>query len=86
MPSPITVVTDAMITSSRTDINQSEVLAPGKERGRVQARSLLCYWAARELGISMAELSRRLKISASAVTLSVKRGEKIVQKSGYKLI
>jgi len=68
------------------DINPFEVLAPGKERSRVQARSLFCYWAARELGISMAELSRRLKISGSAVTLSVKRGEKIVQKWGYKLI
>jgi REP element-mobilizing transposase RayT len=68
------------------DIKPSEVLAPGKERSRVQARSLLCYWAARELRISMAELSRRLKISASAVTLSVKRGEKIVQKRGYNLI
>ena len=68
------------------NIGRSEVLAPGKERIRVQARSLLCYWAARELGIAMAELSRKLKISPSAVTLAVKRGEKIALESGYTLI
>lgn len=68
------------------DIRPAAVLAPGKERIRVQARSILCYWAARELGISMAELSRKLKISPAAVTLSVKRGEKIVQDNSYRLI
>jgi len=34
----------------------------------------------------MAELSRRLNLSLSGVSLSVKRGEKIVQEKGYKLI
>ena len=62
------------------------IWAPGKERIRVEARSLLCYWAVRDLGINMAELSRRLKLSLSGVSLSVKRGERIVQEKGYKLI
>jgi len=43
----------------------------------VAARSVLCYWAVRDLGTSMAELSRRLKLSISGVSLSVKRGERI---------
>ena len=59
--------------------------ASGKERRRVQARSLLCYWAVKELGISMAELSRKLKLSQSGISLSVKRGEKIAQDNGYEL-
>ena len=67
-------------------VKPSMVTAPGKERTRVKARSLLCYWAARQLGISMAELSRKLNISAAAVTLSVKRGEKIAQDNNYTLI
>jgi putative transposase len=58
---------------------------PGKERKRVSARSLLCYWAVRDLGMSMAELSRRLRLSLSGVSHSVKRGEKISQNRGYKL-
>ena len=58
-------------------IDASSFWAPGKERKRVAARSVLCYWAVRDLGTSMAELSRRLKLSISGVSLSVKRGERI---------
>ena len=73
---------------------------------RVKAKSLLCYWVVRDLGISMAELqkrahspsrcksgtaghlqlSRRLKLSLSGVSLSVKRGERMAQENDYKLI
>jgi len=62
------------------------IWASGKERIRVEARRLLCFWAVRDLGINMAELSRRFKLSLSGISLSVKRGERIVQEKGYKLI
>jgi len=68
------------------DVEASSLWAPGKERKRVEARSVLCYWAVRDLGTNMAELSRRLKLSISGVSLSVKRGERIVQDRGYRLI
>ncbi|MCK4468370.1 MAG: transposase, partial [Desulfobacterales bacterium] len=77
------------IASKVCDVMQLEpfnIWATGKERTRVEARSLLCYWAVRDLGINMAELSRRLNLSLSGVSLSVKRGERIVQEKGYKLI
>ncbi len=67
-------------------LKPSEIWAPGKERKRVKARSLLCYWAVRDLGMSMAELSRRLRLSLSGVSFSVKCGKKIAQESGFKLI
>ncbi len=67
-------------------LNSTELWAPGKQRRRVQARSLFCYWGCRELGISMAALCRKLNISESAVSLSVKRGEKLAQEKGYSLI
>ena len=68
------------------DMDASELFKPGKEKQRVQARSVLCYWAARELDISMVELCRRFKLSAAAVTLSVQRGEKIVRENNYSLL
>jgi hypothetical protein len=43
------------IASKVCDIMQLEpfdIWAKGKERIRVEARSLLCYWAVRELGIN----------------------------------
>jgi hypothetical protein len=61
------------------------IWGPGKERNRVNARSLLCYWAVRDLGISMAELSRRLGLSPSGVSQPVRRGEKLVQGKAYRL-
>ena len=67
-------------------LKSTELWAPGKQRHRVQARSLFCYWACRELGVSMAALSRKLYISESAVSLSVKRGEKLAQENEYSLI
>ena len=72
--------------SSAMEIDTSEIWKRGKLRRRVAARSLLCFWAVRELGISMAELSRRLKLSLSGVSQSVIRGEKIAEANDFKLL
>ena len=66
-------------------VDESELWAAGKERNRVRARSLFCYWASRELGISQAELARKLNLSPAAVTFSVKRGEEMVSEHNYSL-
>jgi putative transposase len=52
----------------------------------VEARSVLCYWAARELGISTLELSRKLGISQPTASQSAKRGERIVKEKSLKLM
>ena len=67
------------------DLEPSEIWKIGKSRRLVPARSLLCFWAARELGISMTELSRKLNLSLSGVSLSVTRGEKMAEINGFKL-
>jgi lambda repressor-like predicted transcriptional regulator len=68
------------------DMSIKEVWSRGKYRRIVKARSLLCYWAVRELGISMASLSRRLHISSAAVSQSVQRGENLAKENHYHLI
>jgi REP element-mobilizing transposase RayT len=60
-----------------------EVLWEGKQTRTVAARSVLCYWANRELGLSTVELARRLKIAQSTVTQSVARGQKIVSEKQF---
>jgi len=72
--------------SSVMQIDASEIWKNGKSRRRVAARSLLCFWAVRELGISMTDLSRRLKLSLSGVSQSVIRGEKIAEANGFNLL
>ncbi len=65
------------------ELDKSNLWTAGKDRNRVRARSLFCYWASRELGISQAELARKLNISPAAVTFSVKRGEEMVAEHNY---
>lgn len=68
------------------EISSAEVLASGKKRQTVAARSLLCFWASRELGLSQAWLARRLGISQPAVSLAVDRGRKLAEEKGYTLV
>lgn len=61
------------------------VWASGKQPKIVQARSLLCYWATSELGISQVWLSRKLGLSQPAVSLSVSRGRRIALENHYEI-
>ena len=67
------------------EIPQEEVWREGKSKNLVQARSLLCFWAVRELGVSMASMARLLNISSVAVSKSVDRGSEIAKRNGFKL-
>lgn len=63
-----------------------DVWLPGKQKHLVAARSLICFWAVRELGVSMASLARRFNISIVAVSKSVARGAEFAREKGYELI
>ncbi|MFZ3048865.1 MAG: transposase, partial [Desulfatirhabdiaceae bacterium] len=65
---------------------EEEVLAAGKNRRTVHARSLLCYWAVEALGISITGLSTRLDISVNAVSTSVTRGRTLAKMYDLSLI
>jgi putative transposase len=67
-------------------LKPDEVWAPGKYRRIVEARSLLCYWAVRELGVPMSSLARKLGISIPSVSDSVSRGHKIAEEKGCFLL
>ena len=57
----------------------------GRQRNRVMARDLLCYWSVVELGISMVDLARRFDITSAAVSCAVQRGEKMSNERDYQL-
>ena len=52
----------------------------------VDARDLLCYWASKELAMSKTELAKRLNLTQPAVSIAVRRGEKIAREKQYQLI
>ena len=59
------------------ELKPKEVLSNVKQRTRVKARSLLCYWAVNELEMAGAAVARRLKMSKSAISRAVARGERV---------
>ena len=62
-------------------IEPSQIWSSGKQPKVVKARSLLCFWATSELGVSQVWLSRRLKLSQPAISLAVARGRAIAKKN-----
>ncbi len=59
-------------------IEVKQLLSPSKQPERVMARSVLSYWAVRELGISGTAVGEKLGLSQSAVSRAVQRGERLV--------
>jgi REP element-mobilizing transposase RayT len=76
----------AIRVSSELGIDPEQVWRPGKHPITVKARSLLCYWAVRKLGISATELSKKLGVSQPSVSISVKRGERIAKAEQLELV
>lgn len=72
----------AQRVASALGMELGEVWSAGKHGKTVQARSLLCYWAVRELGMSATSLAQRLGLTQPAVSISVRRGEKIAKERG----
>ena len=62
-----------------------EVFSKGRQDRKVKARSLLCFWAARELGLPHTILAKRLEMSVANVGFSAERGETIVKEGNYSL-
>jgi putative transposase len=63
-----------------------QVTAFGKSPQTVKARSLLCFWAHRKLGMTTIEIGRRLNMSQSAVSRSSMRGQQIERENRFELI
>ena len=66
-------------------IDKDELYSSGRQKSRVEARSLLCYWAVRELGISGTSLAKRLGMSQSGVVYAVNKGERTAKENKYQL-
>lgn len=67
------------------EMDAKDVCSAGKQRQHVRARSLLCFWAVREIGMTEVALAKLLQISQPAVAQSVSRGEKLADENGWQL-
>ncbi len=76
----------ALRVSELMGIKFEDVWAVGKQQHIVNARSLFCFWAVRELGRTMASLERKLGLSIPTISKSVVRGKQIAESKGFNLI
>ena len=58
-------------------VEAERIYSSGRFRDQVEARSLFCYLAVRELGFSLTELAKRLGMTQPAVGYAVSRGKRI---------
>ncbi len=68
------------------NIDPDEVLRKGRRKPRVDAKGLLCYWAARELKMPLTDLARQRDMTVSGVGYAVPRGESIALRYNYRLL
>ncbi len=67
-------------------VEVGDIFGKSKQTKRVKARSLFCYWASSELGISYTELARRIGISVPGVGYCAERGKLMVKENNYQLL
>ncbi len=67
-------------------IGKEELYSKSRQKVRAEARSVLCYWAVRELGLEGTSLAKRLNMSQPGVAYAIKKGEKIVKENNFQII
>ncbi len=68
------------------EIEPEKIWKPGNQPLRVKARSLVCYWAVRELGMSGTSVGKLLGIGQPAVSRAAVRGEKLIRDMNLSLL
>ncbi|NIA04438.1 MAG: transposase [Proteobacteria bacterium] len=66
-------------------VSVHEIFSKGRQDRKVKARSLTCFWAARELGMSLADLGREFDMSIPGIGYAVERGEILARDNHYRL-
>jgi hypothetical protein len=65
------------------ELEADYISGKGRQQDRGKARDLSCYWCVIKLGMSMAELAKRLDLTIAAVSCAVRRGEETAKEGNY---
>ena len=66
------------------NLEPGDIVSAGKYPQRVRARSLLCYWGARELGMTTVALAEKVNLAQPTVSQAISRGQKIAEDLGLR--
>jgi len=67
------------------EIDETAIFRRGRQQDRVRARDLFCFWAVRELGISLTEVARSVRMTPPGAGYAVRRGEALAQERRWRL-
>jgi hypothetical protein len=67
-------------------IDPTEVFRKGRQKQRVDAKALFCYWAVRDLKMPLTDLPRKLEMTISGVGYAAQRGEDIALRHKFHLL
>ena len=67
------------------ELHTEEILDGIRERKRVEARSILSYWATDQLGITQSQLAEKLNMTQSAISRAARRGKSLVKNNSYSI-
>lgn len=73
------------IAAKRFGVEANRIFMRSKQRDIVKARNLFCYWAVKELRMSMTEVANKLNVTISAVSQSFKKGDDLCSSEGISL-
>ena len=60
-----------------------DVIDSERDRKRIQSRSILCFWATDQLGVSQTQLGQILNLTQPAISHAVRRGKTIAESKSY---
>ncbi len=69
-----------------TNLTPEEIWDGTRDKKRTEARSILCFWAKEELGITQSKLTEKLNLTQSAISYAVRRGRLLVEKNSYLIL
>lgn len=69
--------------SQITRLKPEQILDAQRNKARTNARSIICFWATDQLGMTQSRLSQIFNQTQSAISHAVRRGREMVEKNGY---
>ncbi len=67
------------------ELSPEEILDGIRDRRRIEARSILSYWATDQLGITQSQLAETLNLTQSAISHAARRGKTLVNNNCYSM-
>jgi putative transposase len=66
-------------------IEKGTVFSRSREQVKADARAVFCFWAVRELGYTIREMAKKLRMTPPGVGYAVRRGEAISKRGDYQV-